>query len=310
MTTDLVQRPDATQHLDLATGFARLPELVEAGDTEELGRIAHTADLVRLHEILQDNKVKADEAATLKVYAEAGIGVIDIQRFPAYAAKSRAQLEISGKPINAALRATWRILGYAELQGILATAVARLAGDDQRQITTSGVQQIVRAEGAGYWQTEPIRGCLNAALDDGLTVAEIARRMGVSHSLVRGFIKGKTRAISYDAGVAYARVLGLGPDALRPVSRGHTMSDTQRKRRYKEQRREASRMRRWRARDDAVRARGGQVATVYAMVRRAEQMCTGVRGDLNSPDARAALDAAVLKLLDAAADLDQASLLG
>jgi hypothetical protein len=63
-------------------------------------------------------------------------------------------------------------------------------------------------------------------------------------------------------------------------------------------------------RDEAVRARGGRVAEMYGLLRRAEQMAGGARDALSNWDAKADLDSAVIDLMEAAAKLHRAAMLG
>lgn len=303
MSTELAVTTE--QGLDVAATRARLPELVEAEDTEGLADIAHMARLVQLHEEAMGHKATADECGRLKVQAEAGIGLIDIGTNPQ---KSDVPLRIRGDVVTMHRRNYYRLLGYGDLQGLLEAAISDVAADPHREVTTRIVAEEVRAKGGGRWGTGPL---LAAIEQIGGTQESVASRCGVTRNVITNLFHKKT--VRYETGVLLARGLQIDTALLvpRPRQQSAISASDRRKRENasKQRKRDAKRVADLIARDEAVRARPGHVADMYHLVRKAEQLATGARTQLHHADARALLDSAVIDLMEAAGKLHQALLL-
>lgn len=304
-STELV--PSRHAEIDIAAARERLPELVEAGDSEELANIAHVAELLRLHEKAQGHAEKANEAARLMVEAEAGIGVIDIRTSLRWSI--REPLQIGARTVAAGTRDRYRVLGYADLQGILDGALTVLAEDG---ITASRALKEVRTLGAGFWDPAPIREAVSEARDRGESLASILRRAGLSRTQATEL--WRCRTFSYEKGLAIARALGLDETDLRPLKRMRSLlsQEERHRRRHASKARyeERKRLAEWKARDDRMRAKGGKASDMYSLARRAEQMAAGARDELQKHAAIAELNSAVIDLMEAAVKLDRAAAIG
>lgn len=145
-----------------------------------------------------------------------------------------------------------------------------------------------------------------------LTVSEVAEQTGLDRGTVLYVLQksGATRTVQYDVGIELARALGAeGQLRPAPLSRS-SLSAAERRRRRRAAMQRNERLNIWRAREEAMRARGGKIAEMYGLVRRAEQMSSACRDALDNRDAKADLDSAVLDLMEAATKLHRAAMLG
>lgn len=194
-----------------------LDRLQAEGDVQALDEVARQAHAHQEYERREEAVERATFFGRIKVMAEARIGSIDLELYPA---PKDGHLDFNGHVVSRDKRVWWRTLGAGLQTGQLESAIA-LVEQDGEPVTTQPVVRELRYRGVHYvWAAPLLKRYRQAYKETGLSIAELERRGGglqLGHAITRPGTKPVVEKLRRPTAVAAAKVLGLNPTELQGV---------------------------------------------------------------------------------------------
>lgn len=291
--------PVVGDSLPTADDFERAAQTIEAickaGDAESLYAASGVSAAAAVYHARNEHKGIADGYLRLRVLAEAALGEIDIYERPDARQSPRSPnyepLVIGRVQIPAQTAYQWRTLGIAQMRGLLTPIIDELLADNAAFDTP--LRQAISRSGALWVPARPLREAFKRS---GLTVAEVARRLGLSHGRVSVTLNSLFR-VKFLSARQYTELLGVDIMALPPVPNALSKEDQRRRRVEVERRKNAMRAalnekEQNQAIKRAVRKAGGAMAELYASTERMQDVLGQAHREATDSEARVALSLA------------------